>query len=482
MSSNAVTSPGINRLARIVRAVPAEVWSQILSYLNEKELKSVVVANLPHATQQAVRLIWKEITPDNGKLVVLYHKVEHNPQALANHIHSLMMTFEAPGEPLATCRLSFPCLQHLKVIHSKNHMDVWTNTRVYVKTLISPALTHLEIGTSENEGYDCKPGVDNFFQALTQCTELHTLSIRAGVRGATRDFVRALGACGKLKNLTLDKHTGCLVNRGTIKAVASHPKLAALKIHKLIDMTLISTISILDKPFHSLTSLNLSIEADAAASLLPFTRQLRCLCLIVHGTKSVFSALPKLKLLEHLCLRSKDFTLTGEDYKQLLHLTHLKQLELCGNEEHDPGLDTESVHGLSLAKVLGQLPLLELFRLHANDTFDDEFLVALGRGCPKLRSLAFSGAYELVDLRDEPGVVFPRLQRLEIGNVVTNLPWMTDDAEDQLAANIARSVRTHAPDLKIFHATIEEPTLDDVLTSKVERVWLQQMLDSFSSV
>ncbi|KAG9569083.1 hypothetical protein KCU71_g2534, partial [Aureobasidium melanogenum] len=59
----------------------------------------------------------------------------------------------------------------------------------------------------ENQGSDCKPRVDNFFLAPTQCSELHALSIRAEVRGASRDLIRALGACDKLKNLTLDKHT-----------------------------------------------------------------------------------------------------------------------------------------------------------------------------------------------------------------------------------------------------------------------------------
>ncbi|KAG9604259.1 hypothetical protein KCU77_g1302, partial [Aureobasidium melanogenum] len=103
--------------------------------------------------------------------------------------------------------LRFPCLQQLKVIHNKNHTDKFTNTHAHIRTLIGSALTHLEIGTPENEGSDCKPRVDNFFLALTQCSELHTLSIRAGVKGTTRDFIRALGACGELKNLTLDKHT-----------------------------------------------------------------------------------------------------------------------------------------------------------------------------------------------------------------------------------------------------------------------------------
>ncbi|KAG9697550.1 hypothetical protein KCU95_g4575, partial [Aureobasidium melanogenum] len=103
--------------------------------------------------------------------------------------------------------LRFPCLQQLMVIHNKNHTDKFTNTHAHIRTLIGPARTHLEIGTPENEGSDYKSRVDNFFLALAQCSELHTLSIRAEVRGATRAFIRALGACGKLKNLTLDKYT-----------------------------------------------------------------------------------------------------------------------------------------------------------------------------------------------------------------------------------------------------------------------------------
>ncbi|KAH0393308.1 hypothetical protein KCU89_g12548, partial [Aureobasidium melanogenum] len=124
MASRAVALPINNGPLRAIRLIPAEVWSQILSHVNEKGLKCVVVANFPGASQQAVRLVWKEITPENNKLVVLYHKVEQHPQTLANHIHSLTMTFEAPGEQLATCRLSFPCLQELKVVHNQNHMDV----------------------------------------------------------------------------------------------------------------------------------------------------------------------------------------------------------------------------------------------------------------------------------------------------------------------------------------------------------------------
>jgi hypothetical protein len=106
ISSHAVALPIKNGPLRAVRLISAEVWSQILSLINDKDLKSVnykdlksvIVANFPGASQQAVRLVWKEITPENNKLVVLYHKVEQHPQALANHIHSLTMTFEAPGE------------------------------------------------------------------------------------------------------------------------------------------------------------------------------------------------------------------------------------------------------------------------------------------------------------------------------------------------------------------------------------------------
>ncbi|KAG9729368.1 hypothetical protein KCU73_g12135, partial [Aureobasidium melanogenum] len=98
-------------------------------------------------------------------------------------------------------------------------------------------------------------------------------------------------------------------------------------------------------------------------------------------------------------------------------------------------------------------------RLHANDTFDDEFLVALGRGCPELTSLAFSGAYELVDLRNEPGVVFPRLQRLEIGNVTTNVPWMTDEAELSPLSPVGL---LHGWRLMCFTEINSQPTLQEL--------------------
>ncbi|KAG9571202.1 hypothetical protein KCU71_g502, partial [Aureobasidium melanogenum] len=111
-----------NGLLRAVHLISAEVWSQILSLVNDKDLKSVnykdlksvIVANFPGASQQAVRLVWKEITPENNKLVVLYHKAEQHPQALANHIHSLTMTFEAPVlHAIEEFEISCSCDEHI---------------------------------------------------------------------------------------------------------------------------------------------------------------------------------------------------------------------------------------------------------------------------------------------------------------------------------------------------------------------------------
>ncbi|KAG9517132.1 hypothetical protein KCU93_g8879, partial [Aureobasidium melanogenum] len=122
ISSHAVALPVKNGPLRAVRWISAEVWSQILSLVNDKDLKSVnykdlksvIVANFPGASQQAVRLVWKEITPENNKLVVLYHKAEQHPQALANHIHSLTMTFEAPVlHAIEEFEISCSCDEHI---------------------------------------------------------------------------------------------------------------------------------------------------------------------------------------------------------------------------------------------------------------------------------------------------------------------------------------------------------------------------------
>ncbi|KAH0365901.1 hypothetical protein KCU65_g5730, partial [Aureobasidium melanogenum] len=477
MASNAIALPTTHGALRVSRMLPGEVWSEIMRLLAEKDLKNVVLGYCP-APEQAVRLLWEIVNPQNNKLAVLYQKVAHNPQALANHVQSLTINFEAPGEQLATCTLSFPCLQKIKVTHNKRYLeDAYEKTHAHLKTLVGPAPTHLEIGTHEHEREATKPVVDNFLPSLTRCLQLRTLSIRAAVRGSSKEFARAVSACGKLQVLVLDKYTENLVTRDTFKAIASLPKLTSLEINKYVDLPLVSLISSVKTPFESLSSLELSIQADAARSLLPFTPQLRSLRLTIHGTKSIFPTFVKLPVLEHVSLRFKEFNLFGQDYQHLGRLTQLTHLELTSTgEEGDSGLDTSNVCGLFLANVLSELPLLQHFRLHATDTFDDEFLVALGRGCPELTSLYLSGDYKL-DLRTETGVIFPCLREFEIGDLIAITLLMDEATEYQLAVNIARAVVTHAPRLGIFHATVQQ--FDDTLFAyKVEEEWHRQMLSS----
>ncbi|KAK5999342.1 hypothetical protein QM012_005560 [Aureobasidium pullulans] len=473
MASEAVVPQEKKVSLRTLSAVPAEVWQQILSDINDKTLRAVVLARCP-ASPQAVRLLWKDITPENGKLTTLYHNIEHNQQSLANHVQSITMLFEAPGEQLPTCSLMFPTLQRLRIVHNKKHKDVFTNTHAHIKTLLGPALTLLEIGSEDHEGSDAKPRVDNFLSTLKQCVNLHTLSIRACVQGSPAQFVQALRDCGNLKNLTLDKHTAPLVTPFAFKAIGSHPKLASLKVNKVVDMTLVSPISGLNAPFPSLSSLDLIIEADAVLTLLPDIQNLRSLRLVVIGTTSIFPAFSNLATLERLELQFDKFSLTRKDYTQLTFLVHLTHLELDGHAEDGSGLNTDMIDGISLANVLSQLPALQLFHLSANNTFDDEFLVALGRGCPKLTSLSFSGSFELVALCPESGVVFPQLLDLQISNVTSVNPWMDEVEEYELAADIADAVRKHAPRLSTFHSTSKERPFHTMLAYKVGGAWRQK--------
>lgn len=428
MPSNVIAIQIDHGALRAIHAVPPEVWQQVLSFVNEKDLKAVVIANFLGASQQAVRLLWKDVTVENNLLETLYQKIEHNQQCLANHITSLTMTFEAPGEQLATCSLIFPSLQKLKIVHNKRHMNAFNNTRVHIRTIISPALTVLDIGSPEHEGCNSKPRVDNFFPALRQCSNLYTLNIRACVGESTRDFVQALSACNKLKNLTLDKHTSSLVTSETMRAVAMHPKLATLKVHKQLQKALFSSLSTVDNPFSCLTSLNVALVADVGEALLSHTPQLSSLRLAVYGPASIFHAFSRLSLLERLELDFENSCMTGKDYKQLLNFPFLKHLELGGMDDR-PGLDMTMVCDASLVSVLSRLPNLQLLRLSAEHTFDEDFLIALGRRCINLTSLALSGGYKLAFLCLETGVLFPQLLHLEIDDFTNDDPWMDQDAE-----------------------------------------------------
>lgn len=429
MAFNAVVPQHNNLSLRTLSTVPTEIWIHILNYVSDDEdtLEAVVGADCP-ASDEAERLLWNEVTPENGKLTRLYHDIEYDQQVLAGYIRSLTLQFEAPGEQLATCALAFSSLRELKIVHNEKHQNAFNYTHASIRTLISPSLLHLEIGSDEYESSECKPRVNDFFAALTQCANLHTLKIRACLRGSIRGLVQVLQSCRALRNLTLDKHTAPLINHSTIKAIAMHPNLASLKVDKPISMALVSPISGLDAPFPSLTSLDITVQDDAAVALLSHARQLRYLRLAVHKTASIFPVLRRLSLLEHLELDFEDFSMTSHHYNQLVYLSHLEQLELGGMEDR-PGLDMTVVDDLSLVGVLTQLPNLQALRVAAEHKFDEDFLIALGRRCVKLVCLALSGEYKLAALCQEAGVLFPRLVFLELGDVVKRPRWGYESEE-----------------------------------------------------
>ena len=110
---------------------------------SKRACKAVVLARCS-ATEQVVRPLRLEVRPQNGKLERLYQKVHwnqqglakqhqvlgalspeqlaklyqhvnYNQQGLAEFVKSLTLEFEASGEQIATCTLTFSKL------HNKNH-------------------------------------------------------------------------------------------------------------------------------------------------------------------------------------------------------------------------------------------------------------------------------------------------------------------------------------------------------------------------
>ncbi|KAH0253710.1 hypothetical protein KCU91_g18353, partial [Aureobasidium melanogenum] len=101
------------------------------------------------------------------------------------------------------------------------------------------------------------------------------------------------------------------------------------------------------------------------------------------------------------------------------------------------------------AAVLGSLPVLDSFTLHASHAFGDGFLIALGRACHALRYLTLPGPFTLEPLVPELGVLFPCLEVLELGRVDSSVPMHSRDGfREAWAGGISRALIRHAPILQ----------------------------------
>ncbi|KAK5999343.1 hypothetical protein QM012_005561 [Aureobasidium pullulans] len=433
--------------------LPAEIHEQVVNHLFDQRatLEALITADCP-ATGEALRLYWKTATPDNDLFTLLESKPLHHRQFFANMLRQITINFKALDEHHEGRGLQYPRLQSLTVVHDKALMGTEELTHARIRRFIGPRLRTLEVGCQLHEGMNLKPTTHNFLPALSGCVDLRRLTIRARVRGAAPgDLIRVLSNCTNLSSLDLELHSERLVDEHTIRAIAIHPVIRFLEIDKHLNLPLVSLIAKISQPFQHIISLRLCIDANAASSLLPHMKKLEMLELTVfnnYGTPSIFPFLHTLTTLKSLYLKFHNHILKECDSTHLVPLKRLKMLELADYDEGE-FFDTTLVRGEFLAAMLGSLPFLESFTLHASSTFGDAFLIALGRNCLVLRTLTLDGRFTLEPLSRERCVLFPALEVLELGHVDSSMPlreW--GGYREAWAGGVGRSLVRHAPKLQ----------------------------------
>ncbi|KAG9604690.1 hypothetical protein KCU77_g171, partial [Aureobasidium melanogenum] len=434
--------------------LPAELHEQVVNHLRDHRvsLENVIASDGP-ATHEALRLYWSIATPENDLFTILENKPFHHQQFFANFLRRITIEFKAPGEHHEGRGLQYPRLQSLTVAHDQVLMGRESRTYARIRRFINARLRYLEVGCHLHEGMGVTPTTDNFLPALSGCSDLRSLILRAHVMGATSDdLVDVLNNCIRLRCLNLEKYTESLIDESTIQAIAAHPGIRSFEIDKHLDVQLLSLVANISRPFEHITSLTLRIDTSAAKYILPHMEKLERLDLTVssdYGTTSIFPHLRFLTNLKSLSIKFHNKILRDED---LAHLTPLKQLEYLELSEHDDErafFNTSMVRPDLFAAVLGSLPVLDSFTLHASHAFGDGFLIALGRACHALRYLTLPGPFTLEPLVPELGVLFPCLEVLELGRVDSSVPMHSRDGfREAWAGGISRALIRHAPILQ----------------------------------
>ncbi|KAG9857939.1 hypothetical protein KCU98_g487, partial [Aureobasidium melanogenum] len=436
------------------RALPAELHEKVVNHLDDDRasLENLIASDCP-ATHEALRLYWSIATPDNDLFTILENKPLHHRQFFADFLRRVSIQFKAPGEHHKGRGLQYPHLQSLTVVHDQVLMGRESRTYTRIRRFIDARLRYLEVGCHLHEGMNVKPTTDNFLPDLSACLDLRSLTVRARVKGATsQDLVDVLNNCTRLRSLHLEKYTESLIDESTIQSIAAHPAIRFLVIDKHLDVQLLSLVANVPRPFEHITSLTLCVDTSAAQFILPHMQNLEMLELTVmsdYGTTSIFPYLRTLTTLESLYLKFHNRILRDEDLNHLAPLKQLESLELSEHDDERTFFNTSMVRPDLFAAVLGSLPALDSFAIHASHAFGDQFLLALGHSCHALRYLTLDGPFTLEPLSAELGVLFPCLQVLELGRVDSTVPMRSwGGFREAWAGGIARALLRHAPTLQ----------------------------------
>jgi hypothetical protein len=443
----------IATMMRLSCPIPPEIWEGVMSHLEDdrQTLKAVILADCL-ASSAATRIYWQNTLACKGLLTELEKQPQNEQQFLASLIHAVVIDFKLPYDEHEGRGLCFPLMRSLTIEH--NPALIGRHGRVYARTkhLVGPLLRDLDVGCQSGAYDHVEPITDNFMPRLSVSISLRSLMVRARVKGATSgELVLVLQKCTKLQVLHLEKHTEDLVDGAVVEAIAAHPSIMDLMLEKRLDRSLTLSIAEVPEPFKSVSFLELC--ADTAATRLAVSRleNLQTLYLTATGMSSIFPYLSGLKNLRSIWIKFVSYSLTDDDLTYLITLKKLQFIEFGDCNLQGRPLQASFIRGDLLAAVLGSLPLLYTFILHAINTLGDPFLLALGRQCRNLQDLTLMGQYTLEPLADEIPLVFPRLTSLQLGSLSPSAPirqygGFREDWADQRAQDVIR----HAPNLLWF--------------------------------
>jgi hypothetical protein len=287
---------------------------------------------------------------------------------------------------------------------------------VVVSGFITPRLKSLEVLHGRT---------DNFIPALAQAQQLTQLLIHEGVEvvgGDPQAFGDLVRSMPSLTNVS----TGSLSSGQVFIELARLPIMEQLSMYSHTDIDIDDTIQALEasQVFSNLKSLYITMQASAAAILLPLLRRLEALTIHInsvltggedHGQiiPEIFTAL-KDKSLVRLNISfdmEVQTNVTAEIFNPLRASTSLKRLLITHN--------FLGMENISLDHVLPvSSPIESLVIWYFGHDLDVEALAQIGSRYPRLRELDLLGEFDLDQLPlnndNSNGPLFPALQNLSL--------------------------------------------------------------------
>jgi hypothetical protein len=440
------------------RPVPEEVWLEIMSHLaDDRETLRAAIDAECDASFAATRIYWANLTSEKGLLDELEEQPDDQRQFYANMIRKVTIDFKLPFSEHEGRGLDFPLVRDLTISHDSVPFGQRPRTYAKIKRFVNPLLRNLDVGCEYQTDLHTEPITDNFLPRLSASIGLDSLKICARVKNGTpQELVLVLNSCQQLRTLHLAKHTEPLIDQKTLEAMANHPSLKDLLIERRLNGSITSSIAPVSQPFRNVTALEITTDTAATRLFVSRLQRLKRLSLTATGLSSIFASLRGLNNLRHLFIKFLCYSLTEGDLTHLGSLKKLETIEFTDTDDVGDLLEATSISPALLAAVLGSLPDLQSFTLHAINNLGDPFLIALGRACRKLDELTLTGQFTLQNLENESAVLFPCLTLLQLGSLTPSTPISPWGGFRRYWTDIrAQDIIRHAPNLLYFDGGAE---------------------------